>query len=114
MNELNSEYVSINRAGMMLDVSSQTIRRWYKWWECPEIKKPEDLSLPQYYYKDRRKTKFFKKSDIPALKEFKNKLQTTHRGIMSEFNAAYQWGKRGEEALKNKGTTINDVQKKMR
>jgi len=112
--KINANYVSINRAAMILDVSAQTIRRWYKWWESPDIKKPEDLYLPPYYHKDRRKTKFFAKSDIPALREFKHKLQTTHKGVMAEFNAVYQWGKRGEKILNNKGISVEEVKKIIR
>lgn len=108
------EYLSINRVALVLDISVQTIKRWYKWWESPEFKKPEDLTLPPYYHMDRRKTKFFKSSDIPYLKEFRNKLQTVHRGVMSEFNAAYQWGDRGTAALERKGTSRKEVQGKMR
>lgn len=114
MGELNSKYISINRTAMELDVSPQTIRRWYKWWESPEMEKPGDLYLPPYHYKDRRGTKFFLKTDLFHLKEFRNKLQTTHRGVMAEFNAAYQWGERGRRALENKGTSVKEVQKRVR
>ena len=48
------------------------------------------------------------------LKEFRNKLQTTHKGVMADFNAAYQWGKRGEKILENRETNSTEVKKKMR
>lgn len=105
----NPGYLSINKVAMMLDVSDHTIRRWYKWWESPEFEKPEDLFLPVYYSMDRRGTKFFREEDIGYLKEFRNKIQSTHRGVMSQFNAAYSWGKRGTRALENKGTTRNET-----
>jgi len=112
--ELNPEYLSINKVAMSIDVSDHTIARWYKWWDSPEFEKPKDLFLPEYYFKDRRRTKFFKKKDIPYLKEFKNNLQTTHKGSMAEFNAAYQWGKRGEAVLSRKGISSDEVKGKIR
>jgi len=112
--EIKGNYVRINRVAMMLDISDHSIRRWYKWWESPEFEHPADLFLPKYYHMDRRGTKFFKKEDIAAIRKFREQLQTTHKGIMSEFNAAFQWGKRGEKTLINKGTTAEEVRFKMR
>ena len=111
---INEDYLSIRKVANIIDVSDHTIARWYKWWESDEFKKPEGLTLPPYCYKDRRKTKFFKKSDIDKLREFAEKLRTTHRGAMSEFNAAYQWGKRGERTLSNKGKNYTEVKHRMR
>lgn len=102
-------YLSINRVAMMLDISDHTIRRWYKWWESPEFEKPVGLYLPPYYHLDRRMTKFFKIEDVGYLKEFRNKIQTTHKGSMANFNAAYQWGSRGETILKNRGLVVKEV-----
>lgn len=114
MSNINSEYLSIRKVANLLDISDHTIIRWYKWFESEEFEKPEGLTLPPYVYKDRRKTRYFKKSDIIKLKEFSDKLKTTHRGCMSDFNAAYQWGKRGKRALKNKGEDYSEIRKKIR
>ena len=114
MIEFNSNYVSISRAAMLIDVSTVTIKRWYKWWENDQFEKPKDLFLPSYCHKDRRGTKFFRKEDIPALKEFRNKIQTVHKGCMAEFNAVLQWGKRGKKVLENKGTNYSEIRGKMR
>ena len=111
--ELNAKYLSISRVAMLMNVSTTTIQRWYRWWEAPGFEKPSDLSLPKYVHCDRRKTKFFLKEDIPALREFQRKLSTTHRGVMSEFNAAYQWGKLGSDMLERKGTTAEAVKNRM-
>ena len=112
--KINEDYLSIRKVANLIDVSDHTISRWYKWWESPEFEKPEGLVLPPYVHKDLRKTKFFKKSDIPKLEEFAKALRTTHKGAMSEFNAAYQWGKRGDKILESKGTNRRNVQAKMR
>lgn len=107
-------YLSISRAAIEVDVSVVTIKRWYKWWESESFEKPDDLHLPPYQHMDRRKTKYFRKDDIVKLRAFKAALQTTHRGVMSEFNAAYQWGKRGDRALTNKGLTAKETEAKIR
>lgn len=114
MGELNAGYLTIGRAAYVVGVSTQTITRWYKWWESDGFEHPSDLYLPPYYHKDKRRTKHFKKEDIMFLKEFRNKLQTTHKGVMADFNAAYQWGKRGEKILENRETTSTEIKKKMR
>ena len=111
---IDVDYVSIRQAANIIDVSDNTIKRWYKWWENDEFEKPSDLYLPPYVYKDKRKTKYFKKSDLEALQLFSVKLRTTHFGCMSEFNAGYQWGKRGKRALNNKNINFSDVQHKMK
>ena len=114
MANINEDYLSIRKVANMIDISDHTIARWYKWFESEEFKKPEDLSLPSYVYKDRRRTKYFRKVDIPKLEAFAEALRTTHRGCMSEFNAAYQWGKRGQRALTNKGEDYKAVRNKMK
>lgn len=106
-----SDFISINKAALHLDISSQTLTRWYKWWENDAFNKPEDLYLPNYFYMDRRKTKYFKKEDLHYLEEFSQKLSTTHKGAMSEFNAVYQWGARGIKALRRKGIVDETLQK---
>lgn len=91
----DDNYVSLSRAALMLDASAMTLKRWYIWYESPRYEHPEDLKLPPYVYRDKRGTKFFKVSDLPMLREFQNKVQTTHRGCMAQYNADVAWGKRG-------------------
>lgn len=91
----NENYVSLSRAALMLDASAMTLKRWYIWYESPRYEHPSDLKLPEYFYFDKRGTKFFKVSDLPMLREFQTKVQTTHRGCMAQYNADVAWGKRG-------------------
>ena len=58
--------------------------------------------------------KYFKKEDLPKLVEFHKALNTTHRGCMSEYNAAYQWGDNGTRALKNKNLDPDEVRGRLR
>lgn len=104
------EKFSTARAAQILDVSTITLKRWYKWYEDPEYEKPLGLKLPEYT-KDNRGTKFFTMKAIQALADFKIKLQNEYAGCMAEFNARNQWGVRGKEILKRKKETKKYEQK---
>lgn len=92
---------SMNKAAQIIDVSTNTLKRWYKWYENEDFKKPDDLILPEYRIGDRGQ-KFFTMEDIPVLQQFKEDLQGKYRGCMAEFNAYWQWGQRGTVILENK------------
>lgn len=108
----NEGYVSITKVCLMLNLSHQTIQRWYRWWDNDEFKKPQDVYLPPYYFKDRRKTKYFKEEDVKYLQKFHEQLQTTHKGLMADFNAAFQWGKRGDKILRKRNLTAREIKNK--
>lgn len=95
------EKFSTARAAQILDVSTKTIIRWYKWYEDDDYSKPTGLRLPEYTT-DNRGTKFFTMQAIQQLEDFKSKLKTDYRGCMSTFNATYQWGQRGTKIMENK------------
>ena len=113
MKTLNENYVSAGKACLMVDITIDTLYRWYRWWENENFPKPEGLYLPPYYHKDRRKTKFFKTEDIPALMKFAEDVRGPYKGCMAEFNAALMWGKRGSKILENKGTSKKEVRTKL-
>lgn len=85
-------YVSISEVAQTLEVSNDTIFRWYHWYENDEFEKPEDLELPKYVYLDKRRTKFFHKDDVQKLQEFKKALDAggKYRGVMAKYNS-YFW-----------------------
>jgi len=115
MKPINEDYVSSGKASLLIDVSLHTLTRWYKWWESPEFEKPKDMApLPKYVYRDRRRTKYFRKTDIVQLMAFKKDIGLKHRGAMADFNAAYQWGKRGNAILGRKDSSTVEVRKKIR
>ena len=93
-----SETYSTARAAQILDISTNTLKRWYKWYESNDYKKPEGLVLPTPI-KDNRGTMFFTMEQIQELHKFQTELRTIYRGAMAEFNAAYQWGQRGTKIL---------------
>ena len=113
MKTLNEGYLSAGKAALAVGVTLDTLYRWYKWWENDNFAKPEGLSLPPYYNKDRRKTKFFKKEDIPALEKFRDDIRGPYKGRMAEFNAALLWGKRGDKILENKGSSKKEARQKL-
>ena len=97
---------SRSRAAQILDVSDRTLTRWYMWYENDRFPKPEGLKLPEYV-RDSRGARFFTIQAIQELLQFKNDLQGRYRGCMAEFNAHWQWGKRGKEIIKRKEEKIN-------
>lgn len=99
-------YVSLNKVCLQLDISPITVKRWYIWWENDKFEKPDGLKLPKYYYRDRRRTKFFKETDIPLLEKFRDDLHGEYNGAMSEFNAVYSWGEFGRTKLKENYKTV--------
>lgn len=113
MRTINEGYLSPNQVAQELDITVDTLYRWYKWWENDNFKKREELYLPPYYLKDRKRTKFFKKEDLIHLRTFRDAIRGTYKGAMSEFNAVLLWGKRGEKALSNKGMSKEDIRHKL-
>lgn len=93
-----SEIFSTARAAQILDISTATLNRWYKWYENEDFHKPIGLKLPQYTV-DNRGTKFFTIEAIQELHQFQLDLNTRYRGCMAEFNAVYQWGRKGTKIL---------------
>lgn len=96
-----TERFSTARTAQILDTSTSTLNRWYKWYENDDFVKPAELILPKYTT-DNRGTKFFTMDDIAVLEQFKNDLQGKYRGIMAEFNAYWQWGQYGTQRLSRK------------
>lgn len=110
-----SEKFSTARAAQILDVSTKTIIRWYKWYNSKYYEKPVGLVLPKPEI-DNRGTMLFTLAQVQELKRFSQLLKTEYRGCMAEFNAVYQWGKRGTQILqlgkqyknKKKKETLNE------
>ena len=86
------------RAAQILDVSPQTLKRWYKWYHDDTYKKPEGLKLPSPVINEFG-TMLFTMEQLQELHKFQEDLRTKYRGCMAEFNAVYQWGRRGSKIL---------------
>lgn len=92
------ELFSTSRTAQILDISTQTLKRWYKWYDSSEWEKPHGLKLPTPV-KNNQNTMFFTLTQIQELQKFHQELQTKYRGCMAEFNAVYQWGRRGSKIM---------------
>ena len=92
------EVFSTSRTAQILDISTNTLKRWYKWYNNPDFEKPSGLKLPKPAV-DNRETMFFSFEQVQELAQFKVDLQKKYRGCMAEFNATYQWGQRGTKIL---------------
>ena len=105
-----SDKLSIARVAQAIDVSTSTLKRWYKWYEDPNYEKPIELKLPKYTT-DTRGTRFFELADVASLLKFKEQLQHEYRGIMADFNSGYSWGQRGTKIMENKRRKKNEQKK---
>lgn len=95
------------RAAQILDISTNTLKRWYKWYNSEAYEKPQDLKLPQPEITSSG-TMLFTMSQVQELSKFKQNLQTVYRGCMAEFNAYWQWGKRGTDILRRRENKSNE------
>ena len=73
------EKFSVAKVAQILDLSTSTIKRWYKWYENPDYQKPPELKLPSYTL-DNRKTMLFEQKDIAKLQQFHEDLQGKYKG----------------------------------
>ena len=42
-----SELFTTSRTAQILDISTQTLKRWYKWYNSTDFEKPKELKLPE-------------------------------------------------------------------
>ncbi len=92
------ELFTTARAAQILDISTQTLKRWYKWYNDADYIKPKTLKLPKPKVNEYG-TMLFSMKQIQELLQFKEDLHSKYRGVMAEFNATYQWGTRGTKML---------------
>ena len=96
--DIVSELFTTSRTAQILDISTQTLKRWYKWYNSTDFEKPAELKLPEPKT-DSKNTMLFTMEQIQELHQFQIDLNSKYRGIMAEFNATYQWGQRGTKIL---------------
>ena len=96
--DIVSELFTTSRTAQILDISTQTLKRWYKWYNSADFEKPAELKLPEPKI-DGKNTMLFTMEQIQELHQFQIDLRSKYRGVMAEFNATYQWGQRGTKIL---------------
>nr|DAT78182.1 MAG TPA: MerR HTH family regulatory protein [Caudoviricetes sp.] len=98
-----SKTFSTSRTAQILDISTQTLKRWYKWYNSDEYEKPPELKFPDPTF-DSKGTMFFTIKQVQVLEQFKLDLQDKYRGCMADFNSRYCWQK----------GTVKDIGKQFR
>ena len=78
MKTLNAGYWPPNKVAQYLDISTDTLYRWYNWWNS-DLKKPEGLYLPPLYYLDRKRTKYIKEEDLHYLVTFRENIRGPYK-----------------------------------
>ena len=96
-----SELFTTSRTAQILDISTQTLKRWYKWYNSTDFEKPAELKLPEPKINGKN-TMLFTMEQIQELHQFQTDLRSKYRGIMAEFNATFQWKKQDSAWLSGK------------
>ena len=73
----------IEEVALLVDSSTQTINNWYRW---KRLHPEHHLAkmLPDYTQNGERQKRFWKKSDIWAITEFKNALPHGRNGVLGD------------------------------
>lgn len=87
------QYYSAGKVCLLLDISMPTLNRWYEWYSSPRYHVPPDMYLPDYVFKNLKKTRYWKVEDLAHLRKFKKQVRTTHRGCMADYHKEAAWYK---------------------
>jgi hypothetical protein len=94
------ELITASKVANALDISVKTLTTWYKWYNDPDEVKPDNMPiLPDYKQKNPQAPRYWKKSDIKKIKEFKMWLPRGRNGVMGNLTNQYS---------KKKGNSEND------
>lgn len=87
--------LTANKVAQHLDIAVKTLDSWYKFYNDPEIEKPEDMpELPAYQQETERGTRYWKEEDLPKLEKFQAWIPKGRGGVMGAVNSKY-WSKKG-------------------
>jgi len=78
------QILKIEEVALLVGSSAQTINNWYRW-KRQNPDHPLATLLPDYYQDNPRQTRFWKKSDIWSLTEFKNSIPHGRNGILGDI-----------------------------
>jgi hypothetical protein len=74
----------IEEVALLVNSSTQTINNWYRW-KALNPNHPLAQKLPNYIQNGARQTRYWKKSDIWSITEFKNSIPHGRGGILGEI-----------------------------
>ena len=72
-----SELFTTSRTAQILDISTQTLKRWYKWYHDDTYKKPEELKLPNPVINEFGTMLFTMETKTPSWKDQLNENHST-------------------------------------
>lgn len=81
-------FYRIEEVAIMCGVSVQTVNNWYRF----KRENPDNeyaRILPEYHCVGTHKQRFWDKSDIPAIRAFKDKIPTGCKGVMGSVTQKY-------------------------
>lgn len=81
---MKADKVNIEELACMIGTSTQTINIWYKW-KRYFPKDPKAEMLPDYTHEGPRRTRYWKRSDVWKLIEFKQSIIHGRGGIMGDI-----------------------------
>lgn len=81
---MSEKMLRIEEVALLVGTSTQTINNWYRW---KKLHPDHDLAklLPDYQQEGPRQMRFWKKSDIWTLTEFKNTIPHGRNGVLGEI-----------------------------
>jgi hypothetical protein len=81
---MNEKLLRIEEVALLVNSSTQTINNWYRW-KSIHPEHPLAQKLPDYIQNGARQTRYWKKTDIWSIAEFKNSLPHGRGGILGEI-----------------------------
>lgn len=85
---MSNELLRIEQVALAVDVSIQTINIWYRW----KRQNPDSeyaKMLPDFIQNGKRQQRFWNKSDVWRLIEFKNSIPQGRNGILGSVTQKY-------------------------
>ena len=84
----DTRLLNVSEVSLLVGVSVQTVTSWYKW---KSLHPDHELAklIPDYTRIGNRRTRYWKQSDIWALKQFKEAIPQGRNGIMGDVTQKY-------------------------
>lgn len=86
----------IEEVALLVGASTQTINNWYRW-KRSNLDHPLAKLLPDYVQEGPRQMRYWNKSDIWSITEFKNSIPHGRNGILGDITQKYARNKKEEE-----------------
>ena len=87
--EKNENLLTATKVIRQLDISARTLDAWYIYYNS-DLEKPKDMpELPMYEQSRPRGPRYWKQSDIPKMKAFKEWIPKGRNGVMGRINERF-------------------------